>query len=403
MRFSRWLLAIPAFFVVAFLIYQIPWVNFRLSWRLDAAQAYVRGVLDPVENLPGPQIFIQPGFATPLASTTPSGPTQTPAPSPTPLPASVQLTKPSYEAQGPNNCGPATMALYLRYYGWAGDQFDISDEVKPVSADRNVNVDELLFYTRTYTGWLNSEFRVGGNVELLKSFLAAGIPVMIEKGEILEIEYWPDDDNWAGHYVLLTGYDDASGEFAFHDTFVGPDQTMSYEQLDEYWQQFNRVYILVYPPEQQATVEAIVGDDMDEDINRQHALESAQAEILADDKDAYAWFNLGMNQVYFENYADAAQSFDVARGLGLPQRMLRYQFGPFFAYYNAGRMDDLNELIEYALRITDASEETLIWKGWSFYRAGNTNAAIEQFRLAQQANPKSPYPDQALTSIGVAP
>ena len=26
---------------------------------------------------------------------------------------------------------------------------------------------------------------------------------------------------------------------------------------------------------------------------------------------------------------------------GLPQRMLRYQFGPFFAYFHTGRIDDL--------------------------------------------------------------
>ncbi len=54
--------------------------------------------------------------------------------------------------------------------------------------------------------------------------------------------------------------------------------------------------------------------------------------------------------VYFEKYSLAAGAYDKARESGLPQRMLRYQFGPFFAYFNVNRLDDLLELTEYALK-----------------------------------------------------
>ena len=50
-------------------------------------------------------------------------------------------------------------------------------------------------------------------------------------------------------------------------------------------------------------------------------------------------------------------SYDQARKLGLPQRMLRYQFGPFMAYFHTQRNDDLMTLTEYALKITPNSEE----------------------------------------------
>ena len=99
---------------------------------------------------------------------------------PTPIPERVQLTPPAYDEtrdkQDWNNCGPATLALYLRYYGWEGDQFDISDVIKPTRDDRNVNVDELVYYVRNRSGWLNAEFRVGGDLDILKKLLAAGIP-----------------------------------------------------------------------------------------------------------------------------------------------------------------------------------------------------------------------------------
>jgi hypothetical protein len=85
---------------------------------------------------------------------------------------------------------------------------------------------------------------------------------------------------------------------------------------------------------------------------------------------AFAWFNLGSNLVYFERYAEAARAYDQARQLGLPQRMLRYQFGPFFAYFFSSRNADLLSLTEYALKITPNSEETLLWRGWGHYRDG---------------------------------
>ena len=110
-----------------------------------------------------------------------------------------------------------------------------------------------------------------------------------------------------------------------------------------------------------------------------------------------------MNLVYFERYEEAAQAFDEARKIGLPQRMLRYQFGPFFAYYNANRMEDLDVLVDYALRITDVSEEVQIWKGWAEYRRGNSFAAIEEFRIAYEFNPKSVYVAQALDFFNADP
>jgi tetratricopeptide (TPR) repeat protein len=286
-----------------------------------------------------------------------------------------------------NNCGPASLALYLRYYGWEGDQFSISDFLKPQREDRNVNVEELVYFVRTRAGWLNAEFRVGGNLELLKQFVAAGIPVLIEESFEIESPYWPNDDLWAAHYYLVTGYNDATRTFNGQDSYHGPDQAISYDALDDQWKIFNRVYILVYPPAQESTVKSILGEHWDVRINRQHALEVAQAEIEANPEDAFAWFNLGTNQVYFERYSEAANAYDQARNLGLPQRMLRYQFGPFFAYFHTFRTDDLLALTEYALQRTPNSEEALLWRGWGRYRSSDKTGALEDFNAALEANP----------------
>ncbi|MBN2500056.1 MAG: C39 family peptidase, partial [Anaerolineales bacterium] len=302
-----------------------------------------------------------------------------------------------------NNCGPAALSLYLRYYGWDGDQFSISQQLRSDRRDRNINVEELLYYTRSYVGWLESTFRVGGTTEQIKQFLAAGIPVVTEETFYFEEPYWPDDDLWAGHYLLITGYDDASSTFAVQDTFYGPDKQVSYEKVDELWQPFNRVFILIYRPDQEETVKAILGEHWDVEYNRQAALETAQAEIDANPEDALAWFNLGSNLVYFERYDEAADAYDEARRLGLPQRMLRYQFGPFFAYFHSGRIEDLLALTEYALKITYNSEEAFLWTGWGLYRQGDGAGAIDYFRRAYEANNTSIDAQYALEFMGASP
>jgi len=258
--------------------------------------------------------------------------------------------------------------------------------VKPERKDRNVNVEELDYFIRNYAGWLNTLYRVDGDTGLLKQLIAAGIPLMIETSFFFDDPFWPGDDLWAAHYLLVTGYDETRGVFVVQDTFHGADQTLAYDTLDRYWQPFNRIFILVYPPGWEETVARILGSRWDVDANRQQALETAQAEIAADPQDAYAWFNLGTNLVYFGRYDEAALAYDEARSIGWPQRMLRYQFGPFFAYFHALRTDDLLALAKYALQFTYNSEEALLWHGWALYRQGNVAGAIEDFQAALEAN-----------------
>ncbi len=383
------------------ILLQIPRYRRALSWRADIALTYIRGVLNPVPDLPTPAVAVQPGVEvvtstpevpdpTPEATPTPEY-TPTPTLVPTPIPMQVQLAAPFYDPvrdkQDVNNCGPATLALYLRYFGWDGSQFDISNLIKPTSNDRNVNVEELVYYVRTRAGWLNAEFRVGGDLERLKEIIAAGIPVMIEETFETDRQYWPEDDQWSGHYLLITGYDDGTGEFMAHDSYDGPNQKIPYTELEENWQSFNHVYIMIYPPEMEGTVQNVLGSDWDPVANRENALKKSEEKTQAQPGNTYAWFNLGSNLVFFERYIDAAEAYNTARSIGLPQRMLRYQFGPFFAYFHSLQTEELITLTKYALGITRTSEEAMLWRGWGFYRQGESDTALKYFRDALKVNP----------------
>lgn len=393
------ILFILGLLVLFFILYQVPSVRSKLSWRVDIAMTYLRGVVNPVKPFPTPAesvtLSTQPPTSTststpalvPNQPTSTQAPTATPQPSPTPIPGAVQLPAPLWEQQGANNCGPATLALYLRFYGWGGNQDDIAKLVKPIPEDRNVNPDELVYFVRTHAGWLSAEFRVGGDLQLLKQLVAAGFPVMIEESFYFDTPYWPNDDLWAAHYLLVTGYDDNTQSFTGQDSFHGPNQIISYSTVDDYWQIFNRVYLLVYPPNQEQALKSILGDNWDPDLNRQHALEVSQAETKSEPNNAYTWFNLGSNLVYFERYGEAATAYDKARQLGLYQRMLRYQFGPFFAYFHAGMTTELMAVTEYALQRTPNSEEALLWHGWGLYRMGKKVQALADWQKTLEYHP----------------
>jgi tetratricopeptide (TPR) repeat protein len=408
-------LALLGLAVIALLFYQIPSVKARVDWRVEVARTYLRGAFNPAGNMPAPIATVDPATFTPTPSPIPtntpvpsqSTPTETPTPTPTltptPIPPAFALPVPGWEKQGPNNCGPASLAIYLRHYGWEGSEKDIAALLKPLEEDRNVNPEELVYYVRNYAGWLRAEFRVGGDVSLMKQLIAAGFPVLIEESFYFETPYWPNDDLWAAHYFLLTAYDDATQLFTGQDSFHGPNQTINYETFDKEWKLFNRVYLLVYRPEQEETLKSILGENWDPAINRQNALDVAKAETEANPQDAFAWFNLGSNEVYFGNYGFAANAYDKAREIGLPQRMLRYQFGPFFAYFHSGQTDDLLALTEFALKITPNSEEALLWHGWALYRTGKETEAIADWQKALVANPVYTDAVYALNFVGITP
>src|SRR5262245_37135229 len=82
-------------FALAILIYQIPSVNDRLSWRYEVAKTYLRNVLQPVGSVPTalPNLTSTHPPASPTALTTPTLPAAE-----TPIPATPTLAPPPAQA-----------------------------------------------------------------------------------------------------------------------------------------------------------------------------------------------------------------------------------------------------------------------------------------------------------------
>ncbi len=170
--------------LVLIVLSQTPAIKSRLAWRYEVAKTYTRNVLHPVGSVPtaipehtSPNRYSQ---LPRLQSHRRSHPLLRCFPPPR-LPWRRLRHRPAWlplptKSRLPNNCGPAALSMMLHIFGWSGDQKTISDVIKPVNGDRNVNPEELAYWVRNYAGWLRMEYRVGGDLETLKRLIAAGYP-----------------------------------------------------------------------------------------------------------------------------------------------------------------------------------------------------------------------------------
>jgi hypothetical protein len=419
----RWLillLALSLFTLLAIILYQIPAINNTLSWRVENIRTQIRHALNP----PGDAVFIPQEqvksdltpdpvaekstltltpTTTQTTSPTQPGPTSTPTPTPTPtqsptlIPGVVVLSGVIHEYQQMNNCGPATLSMALSYWGWRGDQRDTRAYLRPNFAtidDKNVSPYEMAAFVETQTDF-SAIVRVGGDIELLKRIIAAGFPVIIEKG------FQPPKEDWMGHYELITGYDDTRARFITQDAYIMADFTVPYTELaDRWWRDFNHIDLVIYPPDREAEVLSILNSQADLLQNLTHAAQNAHQEIgtLSGRDLFFAWFNLGTNLIRIADYTGAANAYDQAfqvyaslSGEERPWRMLWYQFGPYEAYIHTGRFQDVISLANQTLSFLQSPvlEESLYWRGLAKEGLGDIEGAVTDLKRAVEINPTS--------------
>jgi hypothetical protein len=83
-----------------------------------------------------------------------------------------------------------------------------------------------------------------------------------------------------------------------------------------------------------------------------------------------------------------------------------YQTGPYWAYYYAGRYQDVVNLANFALDDTSGMptlEESLYWRGLAKYALGNTAGGIEDVRRSVYYNMNFSAGIAMLQQWGVAP
>ncbi len=428
-------------------LYNIPFIHSKLAWRVEDLQTSIYYFFNPPEEV----LFVPTEQArltvTALATASPTFQVTaavTPTITTTPLPQSIILENVIFVDQMHrwNYCGPANLAMALEYVGWEGEpgnamaiRDQVGAAVKPGVADPaldfiqrsqtdvNVMPYEMVDFVNDNTPY-HALFRVGGSIDLIKALIASGFPVIAEKGIYQTLP--PENTmQWAGHYSFTTGYDEASSEFIWQDSYT-PDDTvpyekqgknvrMSYEEYIEGWRAFNYVFIVVYDPAREAELFHLLGNWADETWAARHALEIAlqESSSLAGIDEFFAWFNMGTSYGLLTEYGQASLAYDNAFRLyndlledDRPYRIMWYQTGPYRAYYYTSRYQDVinrADATEATLFSHRVLEETLYWRAQAEAALGLYDDAYADLRRAVEYNPHFSPGISLMAEWGISP
>lgn len=394
------------------------------AWRLQALTAQIQYAISPPEKLvfvpgtvntpvPSPTVLL-PTLTPTIDLTTPDAPTVTPTftpeptLTPTPLPAQARLTGILHQYQMYNNCGPANLAMALSFWGWKGDQRGPADALKPNQRDKNVMPYELEAFVDELEG-LDAVVRVGGDLNVLKAFVSAGYPVIVEKGF-----EGTGFDGWMGHYQVVSGYDDGRAVFYVQDSYKGPDLAIGYEDMLRDWRAFNYTYLVVYPNDSRQQVLDVLGLQAYDNFNFRNAEQRAVAEAtgLSGRDLFFALFNQGSNRVALQDYAGAAAAFDAAFAnyeqlaeAERPWRMMWYQTDPYFAYFFTGRYSDVILLASQTLEAVSEPvlEESFYWRARARLAMADEPGAIEDLELCVEVHEGFEPCLEEMANLGIEP
>ncbi|MEK7863859.1 MAG: C39 family peptidase, partial [Chloroflexota bacterium] len=209
--------------------------------------------------------------------------------------------------QSLNNCGPAAVAMALSTFG-----VDVSQEVARLALRgqderRGMGPTPVDPWVKESFG-LRSMWRNNGTNDLMRRLLANGFVPMVTQ--------WMQDPTISrvAHWRTMRGYDDARRVFYVNDPVLGNNVALSYDWFAKNWQSFSYRYMVVYRPQDEPLVRAVIGRDWSEPYVRQAMYERARGEALAHDT-SFAWLAYGEASYAFGMFAEAVAAFE--RGLSL--------------------------------------------------------------------------------------
>ncbi|HVB63294.1 MAG TPA: C39 family peptidase [Nitrolancea sp.] len=297
-------------------------------------------------------------------------PTQVPLP---PLPISAHLDPMTHAYQTWNNCSAVSASMVLSYFGVTRTQEQLATVFRPNLNDKHVEPKQLVRFFPDYG--LRADLYEGGSIEVVKRLVAAGFPVMTPQW----LDFKPDA---IGHYRVVRGYDDARGGFLVNDSMTGADVLISYDNFEQLWRAFNNRYLPVYRPEDRPRIEQIVGSDIDRQTNLERALALFTDLAAKHPDDAYYRFAIGSSFFELGNYAEAVAAYERAAAIGLPSKMLWYQFWPVAAYNEIGNQQRALELATAQIASAGTFAEMRFERGRAFEALGRRTEALAEYRQA---------------------
>lgn len=305
-------------------------------------------------------------------------PTLTPSPTPLPIPEAKLLVNDYHIFQTFNNCGPAALSMALSYFGLEVSQKDLGEVLRPYqnpqgnNDDKSVTLEEIARKSKEYG--LTPYLRPNGDKEVIKKFIASDIPVitrtLLKEGDDI------------GHFRVIKGYDNATGEFTQDDSLQGHNLTYSYDEFMNLWKPYAYEYLVLIPSGKDDIAKSIIGENIDEQMAWQTAIDNARSVLATDPTDMYARLNLSVGLYHTGDYEGAIREFETVE-TRLPFRTLWYQIEPIMAYYKSGSYDEALSRIEKILSNQNrAYSELYIIRGKIYENQGKSDEARAEYDKA---------------------
>lgn len=141
----------------------------------------------------------------------------------------------SFFPQTRYNCGPASVASIMNFYGLSITEEETAKEIYTAKLNGTLPID-ILRYART-KGFDVSYYK--GSIEDIKKQIARGRPIILFVG--LGYFAYP-----VRHYIVATGYNDEMGYLIAHSG-KNKDKVFSYKEIQAAWEKTGFGTILITP------------------------------------------------------------------------------------------------------------------------------------------------------------
>ena len=223
-------------------------------------------------------------------------------PTPKEAPAAAVFDDMKHVWQSLNNCGPAAVVMALSTFGVDASQETARLALRGTDVRRGMGPQGVGPWVQENFG-LRSTWRNNGTNALMKTLIANGFVPMVTQ--------WMQDPSVSriAHWRTVRGYDDARGVFYVNDSMLGNMVPLSYDWFGRNWQSFAYRYMVIYRPEDEPLLKAILGADWSDAHVRQAMYERARDEAVAQDTN-FAWLAFGEAAYANGMFGDAVAAFE---------------------------------------------------------------------------------------------
>jgi hypothetical protein len=250
-------------------------------------------VSEPVLTISAPTVIAEENLPTPVAA-----------------PARAVFPEMKHVWQSLNNCGPAAVVMALSTLGIDANQETARLALRGTDVRRGMGPQGVGPWVKDNFD-LRSTWRNGGTIDTIKALVANGFAPMVTQ--------WMQDP-WVSriaHWRTVRGYDDTAGVVYVNDSMLGNMVPLPYEWFGRNWQSFSYRYMVIYRPEDEKLLKAIMGPQVSDAVMRRDLYERAKKEALTQDTN-FAWLAYGEAAYSFGMFEEAVAAFEKGLSMGSP-------------------------------------------------------------------------------------